>query len=683
MKLLLTWAFTWLTLCTACPVATGQFLYRASATPHERTIYWWHWWEANRDAFLIDALAERWEEPGPVIQSAAGQSAINALLEASEAESPKLRMAVIRALGRIQTPRATDRLLKGNDAVGPAIADRDDDVRAVAWMSLGLIADDRCREALMNPPVELREESDHTARVIGIGLLPSLTPDEVDELLRQVKEGPGDEVRRLAVWAIGVHQPDQASILMPAVLRETPLAFASQEALLYPKLHDDPEMIDLARQALGFYTGKDRVPAFGEIEHWIAEIEGPWRSMMDHEKESFGIFLLEHGKGEAPSFLAARLQIAAALGLLRYGPITDQARHGPLIKELIRQSELSYKGDRPVVRGPALLAFAALAEHDTELDPLLNGLKGRVRAALPDTEKNLKRNYGTEIDDPARGFAALAIGLYLRRTNDDTAWGRLHPLELRDNQIASRRRELLGELWQELDKKHTPDERRAACLVAIGLSGDTGQGDRLVEACETYAKQSPLLTGHAVLALGLLGDHRTSEYGRWLTHQVTRGDRPLNSDQIAGARAALQGLALVGDGPAPSDIEALWQRDPWVGLEAATMMGWVQDRSAGGYLIEQLESDNPRTRIAAAYSLAELFEPERLSRLSRLYLGGHYMLTFRDQKPQVIDPNKTGFARFMNPRWWEEPDDQSRLHRGWPMRFPYLIAQPYLYGYLR
>lgn len=526
MKLLMSWALIWLIPCIACPVATGQFVYQASATPDEPTTYWWHWWEANRDAFLIDALAERWEEPGPVIQSAAGQSAINALLEASEAESPKLRMAAIRALGRIQTPRATDRLLKGNDTVGPAIADRDDDVRAVAWMSLGLIADDRCREALMNPPVELREESDHAARVIGIGLLPNLTPDEVDALLRQVKEGPGDEVRRLAVWAIGVHQPEQASILMPTVLREAPLVFASQEALMYPKLHDDPEMTDLTRQVLGFYTGNDRVPAFGEIERWIAEIEGPWRNMMDHEKESFGIFLLEHGKGEAPSFLAARLQVAAALGFLRYGPITDQAGHGPLIKELIRQSELSYKGDRPVVRGPALLAFAAQAEHDTELDPLLNGLKGRVRAAL-------------------------------------------------------------------------------------------------------------------------------------------------------------QSLALVGDGPAPSDVEALWQRDPWVGLEAAMMMGRVQDRSAGGYLTEQLESDNPHTRVAAAYSLAELFEPERLSRLSRLYLGGHYMPTFRDQKPQVIDPNKTGFAGFMNPRWWEEPDDQSRLHRGWPMRFPYLIAQPYLYGYLR
>jgi len=263
-------------LLTAADVSFGQgFLeYRPSAEPRQPRFGWAHWWETNRDQYLNEHVTRSTQ------QSDAWQGlrddVVPDLLAASTSEVANLRAMAILALGRLGGDAAADRVLL--DSVGgrvAAVRDPDARVRLSAWMALGLIGNVRCSEALLDPAIAAMHEADHAARVIGIGLLPRLDARHVDVLLRVIVNGPGDEVSRLAVWALRVHQVERTLPLMSQIVRQTSAAFAVQEALLAFGAGQRKMDIDLLCEILNYYAINGNLPAYREIGRWVSELTAP------------------------------------------------------------------------------------------------------------------------------------------------------------------------------------------------------------------------------------------------------------------------------------------------------------------------------------------------------------------------------------------------------------------------
>ncbi len=204
---------------------------------------------------------------------------------------------------------------------------------------------------------------------------------------------------------------------------------------------------------------------------------------------------------------------------------------------------------------------------------------------------------------PSIGFflaefdASLRAWTRLRLTsNSDTDARTLRILEedMRRRAI-ERRQELVDEL------EFGPPKNRPVAAAALGFTGDASVQGPLLNA---LSDEDAAVVQHALLALGLLGlpETPTAQIAHILRHHPEAWTRN-------NAAYALQRITLAGgreEGVATSCREALFDQEPGVRAQAASVLGILADESSLGALRDLLYDDYNLVAAAAAASVAHI-----------------------------------------------------------------------------
>ncbi len=217
------------------------------------------------------------------------------------------------------------------------------------------------------------------------------------------------------------------------------------------------------------------------------------------------------------------------------------------------------------------------------------------------------------IESPLRGFAALALGLYSRPIRKS--------YETVDREGSDKICRLLAERLADRDEL---EDVRAACALALGLSGRTENLTYLQPASKTVEAEDDLLTGYMILARAMVGDKTILKpAGAYLSVQNNRTDR----DGVLGRRAAVLGLGLTGSREAVATLRGCWNLGYHVAHEASVALSFCRGYDATEAYVGVMNSaeQTPENRALAARCLGELLMKERPSRLAtRLVNGSNY-----------------------------------------------------------
>jgi hypothetical protein len=285
-----------------------------------------------------------------------------------------------------------------------------------------------------------------------------------------------------------------------------------------------------------------------------------------------------------------------------------------------------------------------------------------------------------------RGFAALALGCYLRRmgdlgitmaptdnpdasapssTGDAALWRNHGPLEGEDK---DRTRYMLRKVLRSLiDTASDPDEPydlRAACVLALGISNSPARQADIRTVLASRGGSPPLVKAYGVLALGLLGDAQTLTAARQLLKASPqsaltgkellkqRFARTLTPGQIMAVRAILQGTGKI-ESPVAIDLaKSQFGQEPWTSRQAILTLRLLGDASLVLPLCDlldhwdQLTKDDKLHGVSAparpnasqvaqlaAWSLGQLLRPGLQDPLADAFaMGENYTLPLSPEK---------------------------------------------------
>ena len=305
-------------------------------------------------------------------------------------------------------------------------------------------------------------------------------------------------------------------------------------------------------------------------------------------------------------FVMANLRASAAIALGRM----DSSISQPVLRRVLAEKE-EKKDEKDFDCFDSSVLYKSMAimflgrSGDVEAVPALVEL---VRPTAPRgvivSRKRLR--------SPLRGFAALALGLYARPIPS--------PGGDQDRQGYDKICQLLAERVADAGEEQ---EFRAACALALGLSGRNENLGYLDSAEKTIGDRDDLLIGYVILARGMLGDKTVLELAKaFLALKNNRTDR----NGILGRRAAVLGVGLTGSPEAVAILNQCWHLGYHVARETALAMTFCQGFNAAEYLTSMMKSaPKAEMKALAARCLGELFTKERPSRLTaRLVNGSNY-----------------------------------------------------------
>ncbi len=595
----------------------------------DRRITWLHWWEANRDDYLMAALRNRdkIERKEPFDTERLSRS-VNTLIEVTrldDKDSSKLkalRVAATLSLGKIGTDEAIDRLIE-------LMQDKRGNVRSMAWLALGVSGHARAREVLLEAtPIS---EDDRLARDVAMGLLKPGDSAAIELLKRELVELPNESQKRIALQSLRLLRAGEIADIGYEVLKGTVNENLASEAVLAMATRPQPDQADLILSLLNGGPPASRLPI------------GALDDTDDH---------LRPGGYTTPT------RFAAAMVLGKYEGMFPIHRLERVLSKHVFRTTPSGEGD--YYRGVALLSLVPMIEPDDET-VLFDALDGRTRvfdyesahvplSDGPVDEREFNRRY-----DPLRGYAAIGMGLYLKHIRDtQPAEPDLQRNPVRYEHEAERaQRRMLDQLSRTLENQRVLNDLRCAAAIGLALSDEPEAVDLLKQGQNETEIENVMLMGYSTLALALLGDKDAAIPARRYLLELSASrnadgfSNKYDLEQTMGMRVMALALGLIGTEEDASTLIKAWGADPWVSLEIARALNWLEDDSLSESLIELIRKDpDDADAVLAAMSLGELYESNRPSKLSRLVAGCNYTINDSGIAPaNVADPEPRNRSR--------------------------------------
>ncbi len=613
---------------------------------------WVYWFETHGQMYVREAVGKRalpWDTPAS--RRWRGQ-VIEALEPALDDEDDGVRAAAVLALARIGHAGLLDRVLPGRGDEVSLLLDVSDEVRLSAWVSLGLLENDAARAALGAEPLEGAQEIDHVGQTVAIGLMTKLDKVHAKWLLARLEDGAESlEVKRWCVWAMAQHDEASLDEAFDAVLANLPSTFLISEVLgnkgYIQRRGGAKWLVDVLR----YHPG---------IRDW------PGYLVLSQLSEP-GLY------GSTPRRLAMETRIAAALAIAEQ-PMQQDAEDQRFV--LLHLNRRMVPGNSAQAmdfnRGFDTLAYFMQCDAmPSELDLLYDQLRGFTSLLKDDPgvlekleegeEPTAQDLYVRQSDNEVRGYAAIAAGLLIRRATAGTDLREQRPV-IKDRAIEIERikRRFGIRLMRAVANEREPMSYRAACALALGLTGDDRYKAELgIELGKLKAGDEAVL-GYGLLALAMLGEDRVGEPA---LRYLTRPGQVSDIGDLLGRRAALRALAVVGKG-AGDPLAQVWGRNRWVSLHAADAVAWVGEYDAVPAMLNALQGESAAWRSTAAASLGRAFDASWPPRLSALTEGSNPTLSLRPSSEQLKLSAIEG-----------EGEDESVAP--WPMGRVYALSDPF------
>jgi hypothetical protein len=374
----------------------------------------------------------------------------------------------------------------------------------------------------------------------------------------------------------------------------------------------------------------------------------------------------------SPSRFGARTPITRTSAALALGP--SAAGRSPAAASVQAQNALIQNfapyldQGGPMYAGASVIAFAAAATPkdvyilrdllDMGTDPVLGLVNPK---------------------SPLRGYAAIGLGLYMANGGASKIEARpLGTVQVGVDAGLPDYLDLNETLALRYANKQESQDLRAACALALGLSGDPANVQRLLKGAERIDRRDELLLGYTALALAMLNERSAVNAAGPL---VSAGATTLDADAVAtrglgqpypapaargaapaaepslfapppvpqngvglmnalGRRAALLGLSLLNDPRSEAILTGAWSRDRATVQDVARAMQWCHAYKPAGALA-QVVARGRKGAAEAAMSLGWVFDTDRPSRLSRLVIGNNY------HAPQADWSDRPGGSEYM------------------------------------
>lgn len=595
---------------------------------------WVYWWEANGQAYLREAVSDRaLPDDGPASRRWRA-SAVAALVPLLEDTEPAVREQAVVALARVGHAPLEQKLIGA--AGEPRTADvRDsawliDDpsqrVRCAAWLAMGLLETPRCRAALAQALVLPGPEQ--AARVAAIGLLSELDPEHLAALTALLTDyDTPDEVKRWVVWAVDRHAeaiaPERRDAVYRWALQSVPSTFVISQVL---------SSEDYARRHGGTARLLEVIRYYPDVRAWAGY-------------EAIRALPQGTSHGSTPRRLSMETRIAASL-MLAHLPPPQRQRDRTELRDTLHRRMMA--GNRAGVldfnRGVDTIAFALHSDATPEDQQVLYDLM-RGFTVIPvdeaillddDDELTPEDMVKRQSDATVRPYAALAVGLLIRRETEGTALYAAWPREHLDGIELDRLKRRFGErLSRAIADDNEPMDYRAACALALGLTGDPIYIGMLTEELGRLRAGDEPVLGYGLLALAMLGDERAAEPAR---RYLTRPGVVTGIDDLVGRRASLQALGVLGERggeDARKTLEMAWGDDPWMSIEVGRTTQWSGLYEALPAMLGGARSGNVRWRVASAMSLGAAMDRTFPSRVEALSDGVNFTMTFHREAPDA------------------------------------------------
>lgn len=643
---------------------------------------WVYWFETRGQRYLHASLKDRplpWDTPAS--RRYRGE-AVEALVPMLDDADDRVRAAAVLALGRIGHKPVIDRVL-GSVVDGRAglLLDESQDVRLSAWAALGLLDTPRARLALAMEPMPTATEHDRAAQAMAIGLLAKPTKAHAEWLAARLADGSESfEVKRWCVWSLERTQLSgeaelNRGFVYDAVLRELPSAFLISEVLLSPSYARANGGTDWLIDVLRYHPEMRRWPGYVALSAMPAA----------------GEF------GSTPSRIAMESRVAAALTIAELDRPEDREDRADLLEHL-RRRMVAGNSDQAMDfhRGFETLAYVMHCDvEDEQLDLLYDQMRGITVLAPDDPALEEKRDElaeGEVLDERARRviqsenevrcYAALSAGLLIRRATEGTALHEARPIEHdRAIEIERLKRRFGVRLMRAVAEQRLPMSYRAACALALGLTGDPRYRAELAAELSKLRSGDEAVLGYGLLALSMLGEQRVVDPAR---RYVTRPGALSGMDDRLGRHAALRAVGLMdwqlGE-RAGQALSGAWGRDPWVSLHVAEATAWLGRYDAVPAMLGAATSESANWRRAAAMSLGVVFDRSFPSRLAGLAESMNPVLSLRP----MDEPAEASSVADQDGVIEIDDEDEAGPDPavGWPMGRLYALGDPYLFEVLR
>lgn len=660
---------------------------------------WISWWETNRDSVLKRVMVRRGGVAAPAAADTAPPEekarAVAALMKATQAERPALRAAAAVSLGQMRQADALKRLIEMGQK------DPDAYVRGMAWLSVGLLGGADAEKALVSvravgdrvtPPAAARpagvggvrkpaqapaaaavqkapEEAlypkdmfESVGAVMGIGMLDRPGEPALQRLRGMLANGSSTprEIQRAAVWALRMaHNPADHDLLLTMAKPTVGWVPLRSDALLalgaFNDARDVEFLADVASDGRAA-TAPDREVVTGGGGAYNRQPTNRAGAPLTPLAGSPSTLVRRQQQQQADSSRGSgwkqvdRLSATLALGPGESG--RAPAAGNPRVQNALIQNFAPYLNQGgPIFGGASVIAFAASAAPkdvlllrallDMGTDPIFTGM--------------------VNPRSPLRGYAAIGIGLYL--ANGGVAKIETRPIgsvQIGIDPGLPDYIDLNETLAQRFSNRQEMPDLRAACALALGLSGDPANAQRLLKGAATINRNDELLLGYTSLALAMLKDPSAFNAAGPL---VSGGASKLDPDAIAtrgvghlwaapstpktagvepspfdapavpqtgagmmgvlGRRAALLALSILDDPKSEAVLAGAWGRDEASVQDVARAMGWCKAYKPAAGLAQIVERDQ-KGAVEAAMSLGWVFDPDHPSRLSKLVVGNNY-----------------------------------------------------------
>lgn len=643
----------WLVLVCS-PVALAQPMdLRIDRDPgvEDYDFSWVYWFETHGQGYVREAVGKRalpWDTPAS--RRWRGQ-VIAALEPMLEDEDDGVRAAAVLALARIGHAGLLDRVLPGGIDDVSLLLDPSDEVRLSAWVSLGLVETIKARAALGVEPFDEAGEIDRAGQAVAIGLMTKLDRVHAQWLLNRLDDGGESlEVKRWCVWAMTQHDDASLDEAFDAVLAKLPSTFLISEVLGNP----------------GYVARRGGAVWLGDVLRYHPDMRAWSGYRVLSQLEAQGLY------GSTPRRLAMETRIAAALAIAEQ-PTPKDAEDQQFVLSMLRRRMVPGNSAQAMDfnRGFDTLAYfmhCDATESDRAL--LYDQLRGFTSLLKDDPGVLEKLDEGEEptekdllvrqSDNEVRGYAALAAGLLIRRATEGTELNQQRPL-IKDRAIEIERikRRFGVRLMRAVANEREPVSYRAACALALGLTGDDRYKAELgIELGKLQAGDEAVL-GYGLLALAMLGEERVAEPA---VRYLTRPGRVVGVGDLLGRRAALRALGVVGKGTG-EPLAQVWGRNRWASLHAADAVAWAGEYDAVPAMLNALQGESAAWRLTAAVSLGRAFDASWPSRLSALTQGANPTLSLRPMTEQ--QPSRA-------------IEEAGEPVAPWPMGRVYALSDPFL-----
>ena len=576
----------------------------------DRRLTWMHWWEANRNDYLLPILEKQPKLQPKQFDPVLFDQSVDALIKATRHDGRanpalhRLRLAATQSLGRVGGDKAVERLLE-------LTQDPDHSIRPVAWTALAATGSDKAREQLLTK--DDLGLADRLSRAAALGMLKPGDEEAIALLGSELLGGPGEvaQFRRVAMRSLRLLEtPGLGAEARKVVYRSRSHSEVAEAVLALAQAPDEQD----AELVLGMLA--NRKPA---TDLPVVEREGGVK-LEEIEDEDLGW----------------PIRFSAAMVVDRYvGPIRADRFRRTAIRHILRTTE---SGFEDYYRGPALLSLLPWLERENESDIEL-ALAGKTEAvdSLDDprpleTLRPPETSMITRPDDPLRGYAAIGMGLYMRDLRGLSQEQRIVPVVRRPHEVARPLRRYTNKLhYLMLNHRESP-ELRSAAAMGLALGGDPDAAGLIAEAMNEVDETDELFIGYGSLAMVMLGDKRGAIPARkFLQKAISDSEGELVVELppacVLGRRAMALALGLAGDDKSVMVLRDTWGTHTWVSLEAAWALSWSKNTALVEPMIQQMDRQLGNDKaVLAAYGLGLLLERENPSAYCRLAKGSSYAL---------------------------------------------------------